>query len=273
MKTAKVAYITGGAQGIGRGISDYLLAHGWRVAVADIDAEAGQQYREMKKRQASGLAEEPAAPSGEQPAEDIGERLRVFTLDVRDEKSVAASIAATCEAFGRLDAVINNAAIADPFQGKLEELSLERWHQVLDTSLTSSFLTAKHAARHLRETGGSIVNLASSRALQSEPHSEAYAASKGGIVALTHAMAMSLGPEIRVNAVSPGWIDVSALQKSGEAESLSDEDHAQHPVGRVGHVDDIAALVAFLISDKAGFITGQNHVVDGGMTRKMVYVD
>ena len=114
---------------------------------------------------------------------------------------------------------------------------------------------------------------ASSRALQSEPHSEAYAASKGGIVALTHAMAMSLGPEIRVNAISPGWIDVSALQKSGEAESLSDEDHAQHPVGRVGHVDDIAALVAFLISDKAGFITGQNHVVDGGMTRKMVYVD
>ena len=84
---------------------------------------------------------------------------------------------------------------------------------------------------------------------------------------------MSLGPEIRVNAISPGWIDVSALQKSGEAESLSDEDHAQHPVGRVGHVDDIAALVAFLISDKAGFITGQNHVVDGGMTRKMVYSD
>ncbi|WP_240665474.1 SDR family oxidoreductase [Cobetia sp. ICG0124] len=192
---------------------------------------------------------------------------------MRNEDAVAASIAATCQAFGGLDAVINNAAIADPFQGKLEELSLERWHQVLDTSLTSSFLTAKHAARHLRETGGSIVNLASSRALQSEPDTEAYAASKGGIVALTHAMAMSLGPEIRVNAVSPGWIDASRLQKDGEAESLSDEDHAQHPVGRVGHVDDIAALVAFLISEKAGFITGQNHVVDGGMTRKMVYAD
>nr|WP_276317887.1 SDR family oxidoreductase [Cobetia sp. ICG0124] len=200
-------------------------------------------------------------------------RLRVEAVDVRNEDAVAASIAATCQAFGGLDAVINNAAIADPFQGKLEELSLERWHQVLDTSLTSSFLTAKHAARHLRETGGSIVNLASSRALQSEPDTEAYAASKGGIVALTHAMAMSLGPEIRVNAVSPGWIDASRLQKDGEAESLSDEDHAQHPVGRVGHVDDIAALVAFLISEKAGFITGQNHVVDGGMTRKMVYAD
>ena len=256
MMTRKVAYITGGAQGIGRGISDYLLTHGWRVAVVDIDARAGEQY----------LASH-AATHGEPDS------LRVEAVDVRNEDAVAASIAATCQAFGRLDAVINNAAIADPFQGKLEELSLERWHQVLDTSLTSSFLTAKHAARHLRETGGSIVNLASSRALQSEPDTEAYAASKGGIVALTHAMAMSLGPEIRVNAVSPGWIDASRLQKDGEAESLSDEDHAQHPVGRVGHVDDIAALVAFLISDKAGFITGQNHVVDGGMTRKMVYAD
>jgi NAD(P)-dependent dehydrogenase (short-subunit alcohol dehydrogenase family) len=256
MMTRKVAYITGGAQGIGRGISDYLLAHGWRVAVVDIDARAGEQY----------LASH-AATHGEPDS------LRVEAVDVRNEDAVAASIATTCQAFGRLDAVINNAAIADPFQGTLEELSLERWHQVLDTSLTSSFLTAKHAARHLRETGGSIVNLASSRALQSEPDTEAYAASKGGIVALTHAMAMSLGPEIRVNAVSPGWIDASHLQKDGEAESLSDEDHAQHPVGRVGHVDDIAALVAFLISDKAGFITGQNHVVDGGMTRKMIYAD
>ncbi|MFK4015561.1 SDR family oxidoreductase [Cobetia marina] len=256
MMTRKVAYITGGAQGIGRGISDYLLARGWRVAVVDIDARAGEQY----------LASH-AATHGEPDS------LRVEAVDVRNEDAVAASIAATCQAFGRLDAVINNAAIADPFQGTLEELSLERWHQVLDTSLTSSFLTAKHAAHHLRETGGSIVNLASSRALQSEPDTEAYAASKGGIVALTHAMAMSLGPEIRVNAVSPGWIDASHLQKDGEAESLSDEDHAQHPVGRVGHVDDIAALVAFLISDKAGFITGQNHVVDGGMTRKMIYAD
>lgn len=256
MMTRKVAYITGGAQGIGRGISDYLLARGWRVAVVDIDARAGEQY----------LASH-AATHGEPDS------LRVEAVDVRNEDAVAASIAATCQAFGRLDAVINNAAIADPFQGTLEELSLERWHQVLDTSLTSSFLTAKHAAHHLRETGGSIVNLASSRALQSEPDTEAYAASKGGIVALTHAMAMSLGPEIRVNAVSPGWIDASRLQKDGEAESLSDEDHAQHPVGRVGHVDDIAALVAFLISEKAGFITGQNHVVDGGMTRKMVYAD
>ena len=252
----KVAYITGGAQGIGRGISDHLLANGWQVMVVDIDHEAGELY----------LADQCKAQQ-----EDSNTRLSFQTVDVCDESAVAASIAQTVEVFGRLDAVINNAAIANPFQGALESLSLDSWHRVLDTSLTSSFLTAKHAARHLREHGGSIINMASSRALQSEPDSEAYAASKGGIVALTHAMAMSLGPEIRVNAVSPGWIDVSDWQKTAQPETLSAQDHAQHPVGRVGHVEDIAALVAFLISDKAGFITGQNHVVDGGMTRKMIY--
>lgn len=252
----KVAYITGGAQGIGRGISDHLLANGWQVMVVDIDREAGEQYlTEQRTRKEEGSST----------------RLCFQAVDVCDEATVAASIAQTVEVFGRLDAVINNAAIANPFQGALESLSLDSWHRVLDTSLTSSFLTAKHAARYLREHGGSIVNMASSRALQSEPDSEAYAASKGGIVALTHAMAMSLGPEIRVNAVSPGWIDVSGWQKTAQPETLSAQDHAQHPVGRVGHVEDIAALVAFLISDKAGFITGQNHVVDGGMTRKMIY--
>ncbi|WP_158774456.1 SDR family oxidoreductase [Cobetia sp. L2A1] len=256
--TEKVAYITGGAQGIGRGISDHLLANGWRVMVVDIDREAGEQYlAEQRKREEEGSST----------------RLCFQAIDVCDEATVAASIAQTVEVFGRLDAVINNAAIANPFQGKLEELTLERWHQVLNTSLTSSFLTAKHAARHLREHGGCIINMASSRAIQSEPDTEAYAASKGGIVALTHAMAMSLGPEIRVNAVSPGWIDVSGRQKTAPSETLSTQDHAQHPVGRVGHVEDIAALVAFLISDKAGFITGQNHIVDGGMTRKMIYAE
>jgi NAD(P)-dependent dehydrogenase (short-subunit alcohol dehydrogenase family) len=118
----------------------------------------------------------------------------------------------------------------------------------------------------LRRAGGAaaIVNIASTRALQSEPNTEAYAASKGGIVALTHALAVSLGPAVRVNCISPGWIDVRASQ-------LSDQDHAQHPVGRVGKPLDIAKLVLFLLSEDAGFITGQNFVVDGGMTRKMIY--
>jgi len=125
----------------------------------------------------------------------------------------------------------------------------------------------------LQRTKGAIVNIASTRAIQSEPNTEAYSASKGGILALTHSLAMSLGPDIRVNCISPGWIDVSEWKKSQQAKKphLTKMDHAQHPAGRVGKPEDIAALVAFLISDEAGFITGQNFVVDGGMTKKMIY--
>jgi NAD(P)-dependent dehydrogenase (short-subunit alcohol dehydrogenase family) len=108
----------------------------------------------------------------------------------------------------------------------------------------------------------------------SEANTEAYSASKGGLVALTHALAVSLGPEVRVNCVSPGWIDVSAWKKRSRASqaALSEADHKQHPAGRVGRPEDIAALVAWLVSDEAGFVTGANYAVDGGMTRKMIYV-
>lgn len=131
----------------------------------------------------------------------------------------------------------------------------------------------KYVVPWLRRTRGAIVNIASTRALQSEPHTEAYSAAKGGLVALPHALANSLGPEIRVNCISPGWIDVSGWQKSGQCKmaNLSDADHGQHPVGRVGVVPDISALTHFLLTEEAGFITGQNYVVDGGMTRKMIY--
>jgi len=118
-----------------------------------------------------------------------------------------------------------------------------------------------------------VVNIASTRALQSEPHTEAYAASKGGLVALTHALAVSLGPAVRVNCISPGWIDTSAWQPRGQerTSALRPEDHAQHPAGRVGRPEDVAILCAYLVSDAAGFVTGQNFVIDGGMTRKMIY--
>jgi NAD(P)-dependent dehydrogenase (short-subunit alcohol dehydrogenase family) len=124
---------------------------------------------------------------------------------------------------------------------------------------------AKHAAPFLRIAKGAIVNIASTRAIQSERNSEAYAASKGGIVALTHALAVSLGPDVRVNCISPGWIETRADVKH------SDAARSQHPAGRVGVPQDIAELADYLIS--AGFVTGQNFVADGGMTTKMIYAD
>jgi NAD(P)-dependent dehydrogenase (short-subunit alcohol dehydrogenase family) len=246
----RIAIVTGGAQGIGKGVAAGLLAAGYGVVIADSDAEAG--------REALG---------------ELGGAAWFAETDVADEASVAACVAAAIAHGGRLDAVVNNAGIARAPRVPVEQLALDSWNRQLGVNLTGAFLMAKHAAPHLRATRGAIVNVASTRALQSEANTEAYSASKGGLVALTHALAVSLGPAVRVNCVSPGWIDVSGWQKSvrRKAASLSAADHAQHPAGRVGTPEDIAAMVAFLLSDAAGFVTGQNFVVDGGMTRKMIY--
>lgn len=252
MTTQQVAYISGGAQGIGKGIVLHLLRRGWAVAYTDIDSEAGEETREE-------LAQ-------------LGPLL-FLPADAAEESDAAQSIHDTVARFGRLDALINNAARANPYHPPLEELGLEQWRSVLGTNLDGAFLAAKYAIPHLRASGGGIINIASTRALQSEADTEAYAAGKGALLALTHAMAVSLGPAIRVNAISPGWIDTSSWQKRSERrpEELSDQDHLQHPAGRVGTPEDIAAMAAFLLSDEAGFITGQNFIVDGGMTRKMIY--
>jgi NAD(P)-dependent dehydrogenase (short-subunit alcohol dehydrogenase family) len=178
---------------------------------------------------------------------------------------VRACVRQVAKRFGRLDALVNNAGIASPESGPVEKLALSEWRRRIGVNLTGAFLMTKHAVPHLRRARGAIVNIASTRALQSEPDTEAYAAAKGGMVALTHALAISLGPKVRVNCVSPGWINTRNAK-------LSRADHAQHPVGRVGRAEDVAELVAFLLSDAAGFATGQNYVLDGGMTRKMIYV-
>jgi NAD(P)-dependent dehydrogenase (short-subunit alcohol dehydrogenase family) len=247
-----VVFVTGAGQGIGKAIARALLQAGNRVCLAERDSEAG-----------SSAAQELAA---------LGP-VHFVATDVAEEASVERAIAECVAHFGQLDGLVNNAGIASPENGPIEQLSLATWNRVIGTNLTGMFLCSKHAVPELRKRRGAIVNIASTRALQSEAHTEAYVAAKGGVVALTHALAISLGPELRVNCISPGWIDVSAWKKPSQrkAAELRQQDHAQHPVGRVGRPEDIAALALFLLGSDAGFITGQNHIVDGGMTRKMIY--
>ena len=254
-RDTRVALVTGAARGIGRAITRRLLADGFHVGALDQDADALTSLERATN----------AAPS------HAGE-LEILTADVADEASVADAVARVADRWGQIDLLVNNAGIADPFNGPIESLSLDDWNRVIGVNLTGYFLCSKHCTPWLRRTGGAIVNITSSRAYQSEAETEAYAASKGGIVALTHALSISLGPAIRVNAVAPGWIDVRDEQGDDDTPpALRDIDHEQHPVGRVGRGDDIAALVAFLAGPESAFITGQTLVADGGMTRKMIY--
>jgi NAD(P)-dependent dehydrogenase (short-subunit alcohol dehydrogenase family) len=250
----KVVLVTGGGQGIGKAIARRMLQDGAAVVIAELDEDAG---RETQAEYSS-----------------LG-RISFVRTDVADESSARNAVAKTLEWLSRLDVLVNNAGIANPHATQLEGLSLAEWNRVLGTNLGGVFLMSKHAAPALRQRGGCIVNIASTRALQSEPNTEAYSAAKGGVVALTHALAISLGPAVRVNSVSPGWIDVSAWKKQArrKTEVLRKIDHVQHPVGRVGRPEDVASIVAWLTSDEAGFVTGQNFVADGGMTRKMIYAD
>jgi len=248
----KSVFITGGGQGIGKATCEVFLRTGARVTIAEIDEEAGRETIEEYSH--------------------LG-NIRLEAIDVADEAQVAAAIGRAVEAGGGLDVLINNAATMA--NNPLDMLNAKEWQRVLAVNLNAPFFCARHAAAHLRATGGSIINIGSTRALMSEPNTEAYSASKGGIVALTHALAVSLGPDIRVNCISPGWIDVTPWKKQRlrSPEKLTDADHRQHPVGRVGKPEDVAELALFLSSTDAGFITGQNFVVDGGMTKKMIYVE
>ncbi|WP_375261555.1 SDR family oxidoreductase [Palleronia sp.] len=232
----KHALVTGGANGIGRGITAHLLDLGWAVHALDRDA--------------SSLADLPDH-----------ERLSRVEADVSDEASVQAAV----EGLERLDLLVSNAGIANPESGPVEDLALEDWNAWIGTNLTGSFLMAKHTVPLLRASNGSMILMSSTRAFMSEPNTEAYAATKGGLVALTHALAVSLGPAVRVNGIAPGWI------VTGDFASLRDVDHEQHPAGRAGKPSDIAKAVEYLSG--AEFTTGQILTIDGGMTRKMIYAE
>ncbi|MBU6498509.1 MAG: SDR family oxidoreductase [Rhodospirillales bacterium] len=230
MSARRVALVTGAAGGIGAAIAADLHERGWHVVGADL---------------------RPAPPLG-----------RHVVADIADEAAVATLVAGIAADEGRLDALICNAGIM--IRKPVTALGLAEWNRVLATNLTSTFLLARAATPLLRAAKGAIVTIASTRARMSEADTEAYAASKGGLVALTHALSVSLGPEIRVNCISPGWIDTNGA-------ALRPIDHAQHPAGRVGTPADIASMAAFLIGPESGFITGAEFVIDGGMTRKMIY--
>ncbi|ANE48140.1 oxidoreductase [Paenibacillus swuensis] len=252
----KTVMITAGAQGIGRAAALRFAEAGYRVSLCDTDKEAGlETVRHIHKLGGQALFLRGDAGSAE-------EMRRWFKV--------------TDEEYGTVDVLVNNAGIGRG--GSMLELDLDDFDRVLGVNLRGTFVCAQEAARRMRDSGGGgvIINIASTRALMSEPDTEAYAASKGGILALTHAMAVSLGRHgIRVHAISPGWIETGDWQYSERAKTPhhSEEDRLQHPVGRVGVPDDIAHACLYLAGPHASFITGQNLVIDGGMTVKMIYAE
>lgn len=237
----KVVIVTGGANGIGKGICKYLAQKNVIVVALDINEQAGYDL----------VNEEP--------------RIRFRLTDVTQISEIKNTLDWVKYQFGRLDGLINNAAISNPYNTPLHQLPLDEWHHILNVNLTSPLAMSQQCLPLLIESKGHIINMSSTRYVQSEPNTEAYAASKGGVVSLTHALAVSLSPNIKVNCISPGWINTDTNQ-------LRDIDHHQHLSGRVGNVNDIAEMVDFLLCSQ-GFITGQNFVVDGGMTKKMIYCE
>ena len=220
----KVVVVTGGARGIGKAICEHFEKEGAKVCVIDI------------------LEND------------------FFVGDIADKAKLEAFVAKVIEKYGRVDVLVNNAL---PIMRGIDTCSFEEFQYALSVGVTAPFYLAKLFKDYFAE-GASIINISSSRDRMSQPQTESYTAAKGGISALTHALAVSLAGKVRVNSVSPGWIDTAYTVYEGP-------DAVQQPAGRVGNPDDIAALALFLASDRAGFITGENICVDGGMTRLMIY--
>ncbi|MFV0329556.1 MAG: SDR family NAD(P)-dependent oxidoreductase [Dysgonomonas sp.] len=245
----KIVFITGGANGIGKAIVKAFCEAGADVTFCDMDEIAGQQLKdEMRSYKCS-----------------------FVHLDVTDAGALTNTVNTILSGKGNIDILINNVGVGN--FGSILDVSVEEFDKTLDINLRPVFITAKLLAKHRSlhkdlNSYGRIINMSSTRYLMSEPDTEAYAASKGAVVSLTHALAVSLSRyNITVNCISPGWID------TGHYGELRPIDHNQHPSGRVGRPEDIAGTCLFLCDPANDFINGQNIVVDGGMTKKMIYVE
>jgi len=241
----KVVIVTGAGKGIGRCIAGTYASLGAKVIIAEKDLNLGRE------------AEKSIVAAG-------GSAFFKQT-DISQPEDISELIRTTVELFVTIDILINNAGISEMKSPYI--ITVEEWDVIINTNLRGYFLCSREAARIMKQRGGgSIVNISSTRAFMSEPDSEAYAASKGGIVALTHAMAASFSPDhIRVNCISPGWIE------TGDYSKLREKDHSQHLSGRVGKPEDIANACLYLTDAENGFVTGANIIIDGGMTHKMIY--
>ncbi|OME86109.1 3-ketoacyl-ACP reductase [Paenibacillus sp. FSL A5-0031] len=241
----KVVLITGAGAGIGRALALAYAEQGALPVLVDKNEEGLEQ---------TGLLLQEAGYDSLSLSADMSKPDDIIKM-LRDLEMIV----------GRLDIVINNAGFGiwkSPY-----DLSIDEWDSVVNTNLRGTFVCTREAAKLMRTTGGgAIVNISSTRAMMSEPNSEAYAASKGGILSLTHAMAVSLGPDhITVNAICPGWIE------TGDYSKLRPVDHEQHPSKRVGKPEDIARACLYLTDPQNDFVTGTHITIDGGMTRKMIY--
>lgn len=249
----KVVIVTGSGQGIGNCIAAEYAKKGASVIIAEIDEEAGLETKDS--------------------IQSTGGHCHFISTDVGDEESVKNMVNSVVERYGKIDILINNAAITTQTEhNTLFTRSIEEFNQVMRVNVTGAYMCAKYCAYHMLE-GSSIINIISTRSFMSEPHTEPYSASKGALAALTHSLANSLAHKVRVNAISPGWIDVSQWKKKKDRKftTLTEKDHLQHLTGRVGVPEDVAHAVLYLTSEEAAFITGVNLVIDGGMTVKMIY--
>lgn len=229
----RVCIITGGSGGIGKDICEKFLSNGAKVINLDIV----------------------------HPKSNPDINYEYIPCDLKDDVEINKVILQIIEKYKKVDFLINNACYSN--RGIHSNCDAKAFNEVLKVGVTAPYLLTLGFLNFFSKDG-SIVNIASTRGMMSQPDTESYSAAKGGIIALTHALSISLAGKIRVNAISPGWIDTTSSQ-------LEQEDHLQHPVGRVGVPNDISQMVMFLCSESAGFITGQNYVIDGGMSKNMIY--